>query len=345
MGHATRGLGLGSFSATGMLSAELLTIPGRGYSHIFQGGEAYQGLQITDHQHPHDLLMQLSAAWSVSPASRTRLTLVGALVGEPALGPVPFMHRASSAENPSAPLSHHVFDSTHVSNSVVLGRVDQSIFSIEAAVFHGRESDEHRYDLDLGTLDSWAIRGWVRPTPSWQIQVSHGFLEEPEALEPGDQRRSSASASWTQLRSSGFTAVTAAVGRNRRQFSAVDAVLAEGTHKHGRWSVYGRAELTEVETEILLFPSVLHVPHPGELVDRISAFTIGIVRDIATVRGLAFGVGGDIVRYGVPAILDNTHDARPLSYHVFMRVSLSDVSRRMWNMTMAQNGGAGPHSH
>ena len=342
MAHATRALGAGSFSAIGMLSAEPFTVGGRGYSEIFQVGEAYEGLQITDRQHPHDMLMQLSAAWSVSPAAATNVTLAGALVGEPALGPVAFMHRASSAENPIAPLSHHIFDSTHLSSGVVLGRVDRGMFSIEGSVFRGRESDEHRYDLDLGALDSWSIRGWVRPTPEWQIQASHGFLEEPEALEPGDQRRSSASASWTRLRASGFTAVTAAVGRNRRPFSTLDAILVEGTHKRGRWSLYGRLEYTEVETEILLFPAIVHVPHPGELVDTVRALTAGTVRDIATVRGLALGLGGDVTMYGVPPILQNTHDARPVSFHVFLRVARADASRRMWNMTMAQRSAGSP---
>jgi hypothetical protein len=217
---------------------------------------------------------------------------------------------------------------------------------VEGSVFRGRESDEVRYDLDFGALDSWSIRAWLRPTSSWAIQASHGFLEEPEALEPGDQRRSSASASWTRQRPTGFTAVTTAIGRNRRQYSTVDSLLLEGTHKAGRWSLYGRVESTDVETEILLFPNIVHVPHPGELVDRVRAFTAGSVRDIATISGLALGLGGDVTFYRVPEILQNTHDAHPVSFHVFLRVARSDLRRRMWDMTMAQHAGAGHgHSH
>ena len=337
-------LGPGLFSATAMVSAEPLTSPGKGYSQIFQVGEAYEGLQITDHQHPHDLFMQLSAGWSVPFGSRTRLTFAGGPVAEPALGPVPFMHRASSAENPSAPIAHHIFDSTHIASSVILGRVDYGVASFEGSVFRGRESDEVRYDLDVGAIDSWSIRAWLRPTPSWAIQVSHGFLEEPEALEPGDQRRTSASASWSRHRSTGFTAITGAVGRNRRQYSTVDSVLLEGTHKSGPWSWYGRFEHTDVETEILLFPNIVHVPHPGELVDTVLGFTIGSVRDLARIRGLALGLGGDVTFYGVPEILQNTHDAHPVSFHVFLRLARFDLSRRMWDMTMAQHA-AGRHAH
>jgi hypothetical protein len=46
----------------------------------------------------------------------------------------------------------------------------------------------------------------------------------------------------------------------------------------------------------------------------------------------------------VPEILQNTHDARPVSFHVFLRIARSDLGRRMWDMTMAQHASAG-HEH
>jgi hypothetical protein len=345
MATATRPLGGGTLGLNGMFSIEPVTAPGRGYSEIFQVGEAYQGLQITDHQHPHDLFMQLSASWSVPLGARSRLTFAGAPVGEPALGPVAFMHRASSAENPLAPIAHHIFDSTHMASSVILGRYDLGVVSVEGSVFHGREPDEHHYDLDLGAPDSWAARVWLRPAPGWLIQASHGFLEEPEELEPGDQRRTNVSASWSRHRTNGFTAITAAAGRNQRQYSLLRSFLIEATHKSGRSSVFGRFESTEVETEILVFPQVVHVPHPGELVDLVNAFTIGGVRDIAVLRGTALGIGGDVTFYGVPPLLRNTHDDHPVSFQVFFRVSRADQSRRMWDMTMAQQHGGSGHQH
>jgi hypothetical protein len=269
---------------------------------------------------------------------RTSLTLVAAPVGEAALGPVAFMHRASSAENPTAPLSHHIFDSTHIADGVVLGRLDRGRLSVEGSIFRGREPDEDRYDVDLGALDSWSTRVWLRPTPAWTIQGSYGFLHEPEQLEPGDQQRTNASASWFRQRGSGYSAVTAAVGWNARPFSTVHSVLVEGTHHFGRTSIYGRAEDTTVETEILLFPENLHRPHPGELVDPIAAFTAGTVRDVARAKGLVFGVGGDVTFYRLPPLLQITHDAHPVSFHVFLRIARSSLSDRMWNTTMASHG-------
>jgi hypothetical protein len=338
MGMATRPLGVGTLTLSGMLTVEPLTVGPAGYSEIFQVGEAYRGLQVTDHQHPHDLLMQAAGVWRVPITNRTTMTLAAAPVGEAAFGPVAYMHRASSAENPIAPLSHHIFDSTHMASGVVLGRLDRGQFSVEGSVFHGREPDEDRYDVNVGALDSWSTRVWLRPAPAWTLQASYGFLHEPEELEPGDQRRTNASVSWFREHESNYSAVTAAIGWTDRQYSTVHAVLVEATHHVGATSVYGRFEDLTVETEILLFPGIVHRPHPGELVDPIRTFTAGTVRDIARFKGLSLGVGGDVTFYRPPSLLQITHDAHPVSFHVFLRLARSSPANRMWNTTMAGHG-------
>jgi len=338
MGMATRPLGAGTLTLSGMATVEPLTVGLAGYSEIGQVGEAYHRLQVTDHQHPHDLLMQAAAAWRVPITDRTAVTLAAGPVGEVALGPVAFMHRASSAENPTAPLSHHIFDSTHITTGVVLGRVDRGPVSVEASIFRGREPDEDRYDVDLGALDSWSMRVWLRPSAAWTIQASHGFLHEPEQLEPGNQRRTNASVSWFRERESNYSAMTAAVGWTDRQFSTVHAVLVEGTHHVGATSIYGRFEHVRVETEILLFPEIVHRPHPGELVDPIDAFTAGTVRDIARGKALSLGLGGDVTFYRLPPLLQVTHEAHPVSFHVFLRIARASLTDRMWNATMAGHG-------
>ena len=332
MGH--RPVGRGTLTFTGMATAEPLTVGAAGYSEIFQEGEAFHGLQVTDRQHPHDLLMQASAAWRVPLGAQSSFTLVGAPVGQAALGPVPFMHRASSAENPTAPLSHHIFDSTHLASGVVLAGMSLGTVSVEGSVFRGREPDEHRYDVEFGALDSWSVRLWWRPASAWTLQASHGFLHEPEQLEPGNQRRTNGSASWFRQNASNYTAITVALGRTTRQFSTVNALLVEGTHWFGRTSIYGRAESLGVETEILLFPEQVHRPHAGELVDTVQAFTAGIVRDVARIRGLSLGIGGDVTLYGVPPLLQVTHGRNPQSFHVFLRLALATPAGRMWNATM-----------
>jgi hypothetical protein len=213
---------------------------------------------------------------------------------------------------------------------------------MEGSIFRGREADEHRYDLDAGALDSWATRLWLRPGSAWTIQVSHGFLHEPEELEPGSQWRTNGSVSWFRERAAGFTALTLAIGRNARPYSTVNSVLFEGTHRFGRTSIYGRFENTSVETEILLFPQIVHRPHPGELVDTIRTSTAGAARDVGRLQALALGIGGDATFYGVPPLLDVTHGAHPISFHVWRRSSGSKESHVEHDSRRTRNPGARP---
>lgn len=316
----SRPVGSGTFSVSGMWSLEPLTATERGYAQLFQLGEAYDGLPVVDRQHPHDLFMQLHAAWR-QPIGPVALLISGGPISSPALGPPVFMHRASASENPTAPLTHHTFDSTHITGGVVTAGLEMGAFRLEASAFHGREPDEHRYDLEIGPLDSGSARLTWAPSPAWEFQVSRGHLREPEQLEPGDQKRTNGSATWRHTRASGaLSAVTIAAGRVSRTYSWTGSLLVEGLHWMGQQAVYGRYEGLGTETEHLLFPQIVHLPHPGELVDPIHAFTAGGVRRLLSRGGFDLAVGGDVTFYRVPPLLAETHRARPVSAHVFFRL-------------------------
>ncbi len=170
MGMASRTAGPGKLTLTGMLSLDALTATSHGYREIFQVGEVYQGAPLVDWQHPHDFLMQASIAWRVPIDYRSGFTIAGAPVGEAALGPVAYMHRASAADNPTAPLAHHTLDSTHISMGVVTAGLDHGPWTIEGSLFNGTEPDENRWDLmDPGPLDSWSARLWYEPSPEMAV--------------------------------------------------------------------------------------------------------------------------------------------------------------------------------
>src|SRR2546423_493698 len=169
MGMASRDTSHGRFTLTSMLSLDPATVGDAGYRELFQAGEALNGRPLIDRQHPHDSFMQLAAVWRTRVNGSTSFTLAGAPVGEPALGPVAFMHRASAADNPTAPLAHHTFDSTHIAFGVVTAGVGRGPWVVEASVFNGREPDEHRWDFDFGRLDSFSGRGWYRPSDEWEL--------------------------------------------------------------------------------------------------------------------------------------------------------------------------------
>ena len=125
MGMLSRPAAGGTFQFNLMLSLDALTLGNDGYREIFQVGETLNGVPLIDRQHPHDFLMQASVGWKHAIGRGFSLTLAGAPVGDPALGPVAFMHRASAAENPTAPLAHHTFDSTHIAMGVLTAAVDR----------------------------------------------------------------------------------------------------------------------------------------------------------------------------------------------------------------------------
>jgi hypothetical protein len=334
MGTGAHSLGRGRLSLNGMVSAEPLTLTKAGYSQLFQMGESYKGLENIDRQHPHELFSQLSAVWRV-PIGSSGLTVGGGPVGEATLGPVAFMHRASAGDNPTAPLGHHTFDSTHIVQGVVALALDRGPWMAEGSLFRGREPDEDRYNIDAGPLDSWAARLWYRPSAAWSAQISHGFLKQPERLEPGNIRRTTASLSWQRERGSRVAALTMLVGRNKKRYTDLTAFLSEATVPWGRQALYARAELLQVESEHLLFPTVVHTPHPGELVDWLGAYTLGGIRDLLTGRPLDLSIGGDVTFYSVPDRLRPYYGTKPVSLHVFVRVKPpAGAMGRMANMTM-----------
>jgi hypothetical protein len=102
------------------------------------------------------------------------LTLAGGPAGEPALGPISFMHRPSAEALVLTPLGHHTLDSTHIAFGVATAAIGREKWEVEGSVFNGREPDEHRWDFDFGRLDSVAGRLWFRPSRSGSFRYRRG---------------------------------------------------------------------------------------------------------------------------------------------------------------------------
>jgi hypothetical protein len=334
MGMWSRPAGKSQLTLTTMLSLDPATVGERGYRELFQVGEAVDQHPLVDRQHPHDLFMQLAAVWRVPLNERTALTIAGAPVGEPALGPVAFMHRPSAADVPSAPLGHHTFDSTHIAFGVVSAAIDRGPWTLEGSVFNGREPDQDRWDFDFGRLDSVSGRLWFKPNAKWDLQVSTGHLKDPEALEPGNIQRTTASGGWMNQRGDDFDALTIGYGVNNTDHGVRHAVFAEGARHVGLTSMFGRAELVQVETELLFDGHADAAASAAR--DAVGALTVGGVRDLKAPRGFQVGVGADVTFYAVPESLKAMYGSRPVSFQIFVRVRPPvGPMGRMWNMRMA----------
>ncbi|MGH9337224.1 MAG: hypothetical protein ACRD21_26050, partial [Vicinamibacteria bacterium] len=214
---ARRELGGGALGLRFMGSLEPVMGPS-GYSLLLQTGETANGEPLLDRQHPHDAFMEVAATYSRGVGRDSSWFVYLAPVGEPAIGPPAFMHRSSSGENPLAPVTHHWFDSTHITYGVItVGGVVANRAKIEASVFNGREPDERRWNIEELGLDSYSVRFTANPTPNWSFQASMASLNEPERLHPGiDYLRLSASATYNRPREDGNWQTTVAWGRNKR---------------------------------------------------------------------------------------------------------------------------------
>lgn len=316
MMSAERGFGRVRLKLQSMLSLEP-AMGARGYPNLLATGETAGGAALVDRQHPHDLFMELSARLDLAVGGGTRLFLYGGPVGEPALGPPAFMHRRSARYLPLAPITHHWFDSTHITYGVVTAGVGAKHLQVEASAFRGREPDERRWTIETPRLDSWSLRATWTPSLRWAAQISHGRLESPEALHSGeDEARTTASLHHAR---NGVSATLAASFKNRLPGPTLTAWLAEANWDLSkRHSLFGRLENVANDE---LFPD-----HSSSLHERIFRVTRleGGYAWRKTLKGpLRLALGGSVAAFVLPDALDGAY-GDPFAYTLFARLSLGD---------------------
>jgi hypothetical protein len=334
-------LGKGTVQLRGMFSLEPFTFPPGGSPLLFQTGETYKGQPIIDRQHPHDLFMELSAQYSHPLGERgTWFTYFG-YPGEPALGPTAFMHRASASENPSAVLSHHLMDSSHITFGVFTTGFTYRWFKLEGSIFNGREPDENRYNFDLHKWNSRSARLSFAPNRNWALQISYGFLRDPEGQSPGDVRRTTASIMYNRPFDRGSWATSLLWGRNHEshdgEIANLNGYIAESTVNFlNRNYLYTRLELADKNGLLRAADRALlgiKDHHPSF---RIGAYTFGGARDIWNTKKVSFAIGSDLTFYSKPALLDRIYGNNPVSWKLFFRI-------RPGKMDMTTHGIHGTH--
>jgi hypothetical protein len=334
-------LGKGTVQLRGMFSFEPFTFPPGGSPLLFQTGETYKGQPLIDKQHPHDLFMELSAQYTLPLGEHGTGFIYFGYPGEPALGPVAFMHRMSASENPSATLAHHLQDSTHISFGVLTTGFTYRWLKLEGSVFNGREPDENRYNFDAHKWNSRSARLSIMPNANWVIQMSYGFLRSPEASEPDtDIRRATASVQYNRPLHRGNWASALIWGRNHTssptEIHNLNGYTFESTVNFlDKNYLYTRLEL--VDKNELLRPhdrALLGITddHPSF---RIGAYTFGGARDLWNTAKVSFAVGSDLTFYSKPSVLDRIYGANPVSWKLFFRV-------RPGKMDMSMHG---THKH
>ncbi|MBL8232094.1 MAG: hypothetical protein JNL98_26600 [Bryobacterales bacterium] len=326
---AARNLGRGSLMLRGMVSLDPLTVTGKQYPLLFQSGETANGKPIVDGQHPHDFLMELSIHYARPLGEKTMINFYYAPVGDAALGPIAFPHRASAMELPQATLGHHWQDATHIANNVVTAGVTHGKFRLEASGFRGKEPNENRWNIDLGPIDSWSSRLTWQPGRNWVTQVSAGRIRRPETTHEDDVVRSAASVHYTKpVRGTLGWSTSLIWARNYKTIGryATNALLAETvipvTRKNlltGRFEWSQRDELFAYDHDLehRLFDET------GKRAHNVSASTIGYTRELGSAGAMQAAAGFNVTAYSIASTLKLYYGSSPFSASVFLRFRLN----------------------
>jgi hypothetical protein len=288
-----------------------------GYPLLLASGETANGVDhLVDRQHPHDLFMELSGSFTHNISGTDSVFVYAGLPGEPAFGPPAFMHRQSIMDSPEAPITHHWFDSTHITFGVLTGGWVHDNWKIEASRFTGREPDQNRYNIEEPSLDSTAVRLSWNPTPRLALQASWADLHSPEQLEPNvDEERWSASAIYTMPVGArgGWWSTTLAVAAKTPSDSTSRAAIAleSAYHPVPEWTLFGRAE--QVETDELLSPGPIA---------RVSKASIGAIRDFPLRDNVTLGIGAIYSHDWVPSSLAASYGGNQDGAMAFVRLRI-----------------------
>ena len=313
---ASHELAGGRFQARTMLSLDAATVTARGYPLLLQSGESYRGKPLHDRQHPHDFWMELAAMYERPITDNIGVLLYAAPSGEPALGPVAFMHRPSAMDNPTAPLAHHWQDATHVSFGVLTAGLFTHDWKLEGSIFNGREPDEHRWNFDPIRLDSYSGRLSFNPKRTWALSAGYGYMKSMEALHPEERtHRVTASAMHgAPIRDQGQWASTLVWGANTHSSNPglSHSVTVETEAILDQWNtVIARGEYVQKTAEDLALdepPS--NFPSTREF--NVGTMSLGYIRELTRYSGTTIGIGAMATLNFVPAAIETEYGSRTL---------------------------------
>jgi hypothetical protein len=336
MGGASRPLAGGLLGIGVMASLETLTLGDCGYPRLLARGARCPAESFGEYQHPHAPLSELSVRYARPLTPGAGLELFVAAVGEPAIGPVPYMHRASSAYDPIAPMSAHETNPAHASEGVATVGVVGRSWKVEASLFDGAVANPNRVLPEVGPFDSRAVRVTLNPGATWSIHVSGGRIAGASGHHPGATgviRAATAGAAHSRF--VGSTAWSSTVVWSVMDDGAVvrHAWLLESSAALGaRHAVFARAEVADrpdVTTTIIENPDGTHDHLLQTLDARAAQLSAGYVLRQRLGR-VALGVGGRASVSFVPEALRGTYrEPRAWGFAVF--ASIRPVA-----------GGAGP---
>lgn len=285
---------------------------------MFQTGETWHGQPLKDRQHPHNYFGEISAYYTYALTKDVAAFAYFAPVGEPAFGPVTYIHRTFSLDDPLAPIGHHWQDATHISFWVATAGYETRKWKLDASVFNGREPGENRIAFQSPRFDSLSGRISYNPNANWALEASYAFLNSPEQLHPEENiHRSDVSATYNRpLGQHTNLEATFIWGRNRVTQLNLDSYLLEAQLKHDRgWTPFFRYEHVGKNAEELVLPSSF----PSNQVFDLQQLAVGVTREVFTTGSLSWAAGGEILLNKVPGGLESVYGDDPAGWLIFVR--------------------------
>jgi hypothetical protein len=293
---------------------------GEGYPLLFQTGETFKGQPLVDRQHPHNLFSELSIGYSHAFTRDFDAFLYFGYPGEPALGPVAFMHRPSSLNNPDSPLGHHWQDATHITFGVATAGFRYKAFKVDGSIFTGREPGEARYGFDKAKFDSYSYRLSVNPSSSMSFQVSQAFIKSPEGNHPEeDVKRTTASMLHSQPLTGYNKFLTSALVwgfNNSGDDHQEHSFTFESNLQLDRLALYGRFENIEKSAAELQVDSF-----DDHQLFKINAFTLGLNYILLREWNTNFALGAQGSLYAADKKLNSVYGNNPVAFEVYVKVS------------------------
>ena len=310
MGEARRPALGGTLGFRLMASAEALTLTEQGYPQLLQVAQPYKGGTLADRMHPHEMVSEAALTYEHALNGNLRASLYLGAVGEPALGPVAYLHRPSAVNEPAAPLGHHYQDVTHESFGVVTAGLFTPTIRVEASLFNGAHPDEVRTNFEWkgARINATAVRISVNPTANWSLAASGAYLPATQGTHAhGALRRYGFSLMNVAPRGDGAWSTALIWGANvptatRR---ALHSVLIEtNLDLDSRNTIFGRAEYSARTAEELDLV--------GSIDDEIAVgrVGVGVARRLAVISGLTgwLGIRGSVAL--LPAQLEVFYGSR-----------------------------------
>lgn len=277
--------------------------------------------------------MELSTTYERRLAGPIGVSLYLAAVGEPAAGPVAFMHRPSAEGDPFSPLSHHWQDASHVTFGVITAGFFTRHLKVEASLFNGREPDEVRTNFDYAgrKLDSWAARLTLASAQNWAVSAWYAYFESPGAFYPENwAKRIGASVLHSRAAGEEGSWSSALIwGASRHEPSAhhpvtrsTHSVAAETSLEIGRRNtLFTRLEYVQKDVEELF------VPHVREEIHNLRAISAGYLREIVRIGSATVGLGVRGNVNFIPARLARFYgESNPQGGAVYTRLTFNRLS-------------------